>query len=145
MTRNFIRPARPSALLVLAATIAAAAPAWAARPANLAGTTWTVQTHRAVEQLVITHQGGPGTAGGPNCLTVQGTIGPADVRGWYCAATGRLHLRHKNMATGATVRVIDAHVSDEVVGQPLYLGGTLFVEDAVFGELGTYNFSGVRR
>lgn len=132
-----------SKFLVLAAAIAAAAPAWAARPANLAGTTWTVQTNRSVEQLVITHQGGPGTAGGPNCLAMRGTIGPAQVDGWYCAATGRLHLKHKNMGTGATVRVIDANVSDEVIGEPLYLAGTLFVEDAVFGELGAYNFSGV--
>lgn len=135
---------RTNLALPIAAAVLAAAPAWAARPANLAGTTWTVQTNRAAEQLVITHQGGPGTAGGPNCLLVQGTIGPAPVRGWYCQAVGRLHLRHQNMGTGATVRVIDAHVSDEIVGQPLYLGGTLFVEDAVFGELGAYNFSGVR-
>ena len=129
--------------LVLAAAIASAAPAWAARPANLAGTTWTVQTNRSVEQLVITYQGGPGTAGGPNCVTLIGTIGPAQVRGWYCEATGKVHLRHNNMGSGATVRVIDANVSDEVVGEPVHLGGTLFVEDAAFGELGSYNFSGV--
>lgn len=135
----------PSKMLVLAAAFAAAVPSWAARPANLAGTTWTVQTNRSVEQLVITHQGGPGTAGGPNCPLVMGTIGPAPVRGWYCFATGRLHLRHSNMHTGVTVRVIDAHVSDEIVGQPLYLGGTIAVDDAVFGELGSYNFSGMRQ
>jgi hypothetical protein len=134
-----------SKALVFAATIAAAAPSWAARPANLAGTTWTVQANRSVEQLVITHQGGSGTAGGPNCPLVMGTIGPAQVRGWYCFAVGRLHLRHSNMHTGVTVRVIDAHVSDEIVGQPLYLGGTIAVDDAVFGELGTYNLSGVRQ
>jgi hypothetical protein len=127
-------------LFVLAAALTA--PAWAARPANLAGTTWTVQTNRSTEQLVISYQGGPNTAGGPNCLLVQGTIGPAPVRGWYCAPTGQLHLRHSNMHTGVTVRVIDARVSDEVVGQPLYLGGTISVDDAAFGELGVYNFSG---
>ena len=127
-----------------AAPATTAAPAWAARPANLAGTTWTVQINGASEQLVITHQGGTGTAGGPACVRVQGTIGPAPVLGWYCNLTGRLHLKHNNMATGATVRTIDAHVSDEVVGQRLYLGGTAWVEDAAFGELGAYNFSGVR-
>jgi hypothetical protein len=134
-----------SRAFVAALALAAAAPSWAARPANLAGTTWTVQANRSVEQLVITHQAGPGTAGGPNCPLVTGSIGPAAVRGWYCFATGRLHLRHSNMHTGATVRVIDAHISDEIVGQPLYLGGTVSVDDAVFGELGAYNFSGVRQ
>ncbi|NRF70047.1 hypothetical protein HLB44_23870 [Aquincola sp. S2] len=130
---------------VLAAAAAATTlPAWSARPANLAGTTWTVQINGASEQLVITSQGGTGTAGGPTCVTVHGTIGSAPLRGWYCRVTGRLHLKHNNMATGATVRTVDAHVSDEVIGQPLYLGGTVWIEDAVFGELGAYNFSGVR-
>ena len=134
-----------SRLLLLAAAIAAAGPASAARPASLAGTTWTVQSNRSTEQLAITHQGGPGTAGGPNCLLVTGTFEPAQVRGWYCPATGRLQLRHSNMGSGATVRLIDATVSDELVGEPLYLGGTLSVFDAVFGELGTYNVSGVSK
>lgn len=129
---------------LLAAAAAAAQPAWSARPANLAGTTWTVQINGASEQLVITSQGGTGTAGGSACVTVNGEVGPAPLRGWYCPATGRLHLRHGNMTSGVTVRTFDAHVSDEVVGQPLYLGGTVWIEDARFGELGAYNFSGVR-
>jgi hypothetical protein len=134
---------------ILAATLAAAAalcagPAAAARPAWLGGSTFTVQTNRASEQLVITAQGGPGTAGGPNCLSLQGTIGNAPARGWYCPSTGRMHLRHSNIGSGATVRVIDAYVSDDIVGQPLYLGGTIAVDDAAFGELGVYNFSGRR-
>ncbi|MEW6704251.1 MAG: hypothetical protein AB1430_05325 [Pseudomonadota bacterium] len=131
--------------LATLAALAVALPAWAARPANLAGTTWSVQINRSTEQLVITHQGGAGTAGGVNCLALIGTIGPAPVRGYYCGATGEVHLRHNNMHTGATVRVFDARVSDEVLGQPLYMGGTVSVDDAAFGELGTYNFSGVRR
>jgi len=130
--------------LLLAAAATATIPAWAARPANLAGTTWTVQINGTSEQLVITHQGGTGTAGGPACVGIRGTIGPAPLRGWYCPLAGHLHLKHNNMATGATVRTIDAHVSDEVAGQPLYLGGTVWVEDAAFGELGAYNFSGTR-
>jgi hypothetical protein len=119
-------------------------PALAARPASLAGTTWTVQINRGSEQLVITHQGGTGTAGGAGCVALRGTIGPAPLRGWYCQANGHVHLKHNNMTTGATVRTIDAWVSDEVLGQPLYLGGTVWIEDPVFGELGAYNFSGVR-
>ncbi len=136
---------RLTILSITAAGVAASASAWAARPANLAGTTWTVQLNRSTEQLVITHQGGPGTAGGANCLALIGAIGPAPVRGYYCAATGEVHLRHNNMHTGVTVRVIDARVSDEVTGQPLYMSGTVSIDDAAFGELGVYNFSGVRR
>jgi hypothetical protein len=139
-----MKPHLLSVLLAATVIATATAPAWGARPANLAGTTWTVQINGTSEQLVITHQGGTGTAGGSACVRVQGTIGPAPLRGWYCSLTGRLHLKHNNMDSGATVRTIDAHVSDEVVGQPLYLGGTVWVEDAAFGELGAYNFSGVR-
>lgn len=42
----------------VAATIASAA-----RPENIAGTTWTMQVNRDVEQLIITTQGGPGAPG----------------------------------------------------------------------------------
>lgn len=127
----------------LATTLLACSSAFAARPANVAGTTWTVQANRSVEQLVITHQGGPGTAGGATCLTIIGTIGIAPVRGWYCPSTGRIHFRHNNISTGATVRVFTGSVSDEVIGQPLYMAGTMMIDYATFGELGEYNFSAV--
>jgi hypothetical protein len=140
MTHAPTHAARLAAILLSLA----GASAHAARPANLAGTTWTARIDNGTEQLVIQRQGGPGTAGGPDCLMVEGAIGPAPVRGWYCPATGRLHLRHSNMTTGVTVRVIDAHVSTQVIGQPLYLGGTVAVDDAAFGPLGVYNFSAVK-
>ena len=89
-------------LLLAAAAATAAAPAWGARPANLAGTTWTVQINGTSEQLVITHQGGTGTAGGPACLRVQGTIGRAPVRGGTRTLTPHLP-RADGPLTGVSV------------------------------------------
>jgi hypothetical protein len=118
----------------------------AAPPENLAGTTWTVQINRGIEQLVITAQGGAGAPGAAKCRALIGTIGIAPVRGWYCPDTGRFSLLHKNLDSGVTMRVFSGHVSDEVVGQPLYLGGTVAVHYPVpaFGDLGEVNFSGVK-
>lgn len=118
--------------------------AFAARPANLAGTTWTVQVNRDSEQLVILTQGGPGAPGAATCRVINGTIGIAPVRGWYCPESGRIHFHHKNLSTGLTVRTFTGSVSDDVVGQPLYMAGTVMVNNSVFDELGEYNFSAVR-
>lgn len=130
-------------LALAAAAWLGAGASFAAPPANLAGTTWTVQANRSSEQLVISHQGGPGAPGAQTCRVIVATIGIAPVRGWYCAATGRIHLLHKNLDSGLTVRVFSGHVSDEVIGQPLYMAGTLAIHNAVFGDLGEYNFSAV--
>ncbi len=129
--------------LVAASTAIAAASAMAAPPANLAGTTWTVQINRDTAQLVITAQGGPGAPGAAVCRTIIGNFGIPPVRGWYCPATGRIHFRHNNLDTGTTVRTFTGNVSDVLVGQPTYMAGTVAIENAAFGDLGEKNFSAV--
>jgi hypothetical protein len=107
-------------LAVAAATFLAAGTASAERPANIANTTWLLQTNVEVVQLVITSQGGPGAPGAANCRSINGDIGNvAHIRGWYCAATGRIHFVHRNLDSGDAVRVFTGNVSDVVPGQPL--------------------------
>lgn len=125
-------------------TLAATAPALAAPPATLAGTTWTLQVNRGSEQLVITYQGLAGAPGARACRVLIGNLGVAPVHGWYCPNTGRIHWLHQNLGTGATVRAFTGQVSDEVVGQPLYMGGTVAIDNAAFGDLGETNFSATR-
>jgi hypothetical protein len=130
------------ALAVATATLVAAGTASAERPANLAGTTWTLQTNRDPVQLVITTQGGPGAPGAASCRHINGDIGNvAHIRGWYCPATGRIHFVHRNAGSGNAVRIFTGNVSDEVAGQPLYMAGTMTVLASVFGDLGEYGFS----
>jgi hypothetical protein len=132
--------------LIAATTVLASAPALAERPANLAGTTWTVQTNRDPVQLVIVTQGGAGAPGAATCRHIQGDIGNvAHFQGWYCPSTGRIHFQHKNLGTGNAVRIFTGNVSDEVIGQPLFMAGTMTVLDAAFGDLGEYNFAATRR
>lgn len=130
--------------LLACCTLAATTAAQAAPPANLAGTTWTMQVNRNSEQLVITYQGLAGAPGARVCRLLIGTLGVAPVRGWYCPGTGRLHLLHQNLGSGETVRVFTGQVSDDVVGQPLYIGGTVAIENAAFGDWGETNFSAIR-
>lgn len=130
------------ALAVATATLVAAGTASAERPANLAGTTWTLQTNRDPVQLVITTQGGPGAPGAASCRHINGDIGNvAHIRGWYCPVTGRIHFVHRNAGSGNAVRIFTGNVSDEVAGQPLYMAGTMTVLASVFGDLGEYGFS----
>jgi hypothetical protein len=132
-------------LIVAALAMSGAGNAFAERPANLAGTTWTLQTNRDAVQLVITTQGGAGAPGALTCRHINGDIGNvAHVQGWYCPATGRIHFQHKNLGSGNAVRVFTGSVSDDVIGQTLYMAGTMTVLDAVFGDLGEYNFSATR-
>jgi hypothetical protein len=128
----------------LALSLWAAGTAWAARPANLAGTTWTVQANRDVVQLVITTQGGAGAPGAATCRHINGSIGIAPIKGWYCPASGRIHFQHRNLASGNAERVFTGNVSDDVIGQTLYMAGSMTVLDPVFGDLGEYNFSATR-
>jgi hypothetical protein len=131
-------------LAVAAATFLAAGTASAERPANIANTTWLLQTNVEVVQLVITSQGGPGAPGAANCRSINGDIGNvAHIRGWYCAATGRIHFVHRNLDSGDAVRVFTGNVSDVVPGQPLSMAGTMTVLISAFGDLGEYNFSAV--
>ncbi len=131
-----------------AAALVAAGAASAERPASLAGSTWTMQNNRDVEQLVITTQGGAGAPGAANCRVINGHFNIIQpeilIRGWYCPSTGRIHFVHKNLSTGNAVRIFTGNVSDDVLGQPLYMAGTMTVLISPFGDLGEYNFSATR-
>ena len=132
-------------IAVAAAALLAASPASAERPANLGGTTWTLQTNRESVQLVITSQAGPGAPGAETCRHINGDIGNvAHIQGWYCPSTGRIHFVHKNLDSANAVRVFTGNVSDDVIGQTLYMSGTMTVLAIAFGDLGEYNFSATR-
>jgi hypothetical protein len=128
---------------VTAAVCLAAGTVSAERPANIARTTWTLQTNRDAVELVINTQGGPGAPGAANCRSIRGEIGDVgvEIQGWYCPSTGRIHFVHKNLDNDNTVRVFTGNVSDDESGQPLYMAGTMTVLFSVFGDLGEYNFS----
>ena len=128
-----------------AAALLVATSASAERPATLGGTTWTLQTNRESVQLVITSQAGPGAPGAETCRHINGDIGNvANIQGWYCPLTGRIHFVHKNLGSGNAVRVFTGNVSDDVIGQTLYMSGTMTVLAIAFGDLGEYNFSATR-
>jgi hypothetical protein len=133
--------ARALALATGAAAIIAAGVVSAEPPASLGNTTWTVQINRDVEQLVITSQGGPGAPGADTCRVINGTFGVANIRGWYCPETGRISFLHKNAGNANTVRVFTGNLSDEIAGESSFIGGTVSVFDANFGDYGEYNFS----
>jgi hypothetical protein len=137
--RRFVLPASAAVALSVAA-----ASAIAARPASIANTTWTMQIDRDSVQLVVTTQGGPGAPGAAFCRHINGTLGIAPVRGWYCPESGDITLLHNNLDSGKTMRVFIGSVSNDVIGQRLYMAGTMRVMDAVFGDLGEYNFSAIR-
>lgn len=131
-----------TALLSIASSAAIAAP-----PANIANTAWTLLANRSTTQLYITSQGGAGAAGASVCRTIRGNLTDVvDVpsHGWYCPSTGRIRFKHNNLHTGVTVRVFTGNLSDAVPGEPLYMSGTVAVDDAVFGSLGEYSFSAMQ-
>ena len=113
-------------------------------PANIAGTTWTVQINRDVATLTIDTQGGPGAPGAAICRTIRGSFGVAPVRGLYCPATGRIHLLHNNLGSNDTVRAFTGNVSEQAPDEPLFMAGTVMIEISAFGNLGEYNFSAVQ-
>jgi hypothetical protein len=133
---------------VATAALLAAGAASAERPPSLAGTTWAMQTNRDSVQLVIETQGGPGAPGAATCRTINGHFNISTpeigIRGWYCPSTGRIHFVHRNLDSGDAVRVFTGNVSDNVIGQPLYMAGTMSVLISPFGDLGEYNFSATR-
>ncbi len=126
----------------LAAILAGTGQAFAERPANIANTTWTIQVNRDAEPLVIDTQGGAGAPGAANCRAITGIIrGVAPIRGHYCPSTGRISFVHTNVSSGGVMRVFSGYVSDDEIGLPLYIAGTVTIFNAVFGDLGEYNFS----
>jgi len=130
-------------LAAAAALMVTGVSALAAPPASVANTTWTVQANQNVEQLVITTQAGPGAPSNETCRGISGKIGIAPIDGWYCPGSGRIHILHQNLHSRLTMRVFTGNVSDEIVGQPLYIGGTMMTDYAAFGSLGESNFSAV--
>ena len=115
----------------------------ATRPANIANTTWTLQVNHDVAQLFIDTQGGPGAPGASVCRHIKGNLnGIADIRGWFCPLSGKIHFVHTNAANDDfVVRVFTGNVSDSVAGEPLHMAGTVTVLISAFGDLGEYNFS----
>lgn len=134
---TMVSMAAAAALIVTAATV------WAAPPASVARTTWTVQANQGSEQLVIETQTGPGAPGNETCRGISGKIGIAPIDGWYCPGSGKIHILHQNLHSRLTMRVFTGNVSDEIVGQPLYIGGAMLTDYAAFGSLGESNFSAV--
>lgn len=133
---------------VAAAATLVSGSAWAQRPADLRGTTWTMQVNRDAAQLVINTQGGPGAPGAAECRGLNANLSTTPnikVTGWYCPSTGRIHLVHRNLDSDIAVRVFTGNVSDEVIGQPLYMAGTMTVLISAFGDLGEYNFSAAKQ
>ena len=130
---------------VAASTLVAVVAVSAQRPTTLANSTWTLQTNVETEQLLFTTQGGPGAPGAATCRHLNGFIGNvADIRGWYCPSTGRIHFVHRNADSGDAVRIFTGNVSESVAGQPLQIAGTMTVLISAFGNLGEYNFSATR-
>ncbi len=75
-------------------------------PGHLANTTWTLQVNGSIEPLTISTKGGAGAPGAANCRAITGEIrNVAEVRGWYCPSTGRIHLVHTNLDSNRPVRV----------------------------------------
>ncbi len=130
----------------LGAILLATASLSAARPANLANTTWLLQVNDETELLTIATQGGPGAPGAANCRSITGEVrNVAEVRGWYCPSTGRVFFVHSNLDSDRAVRVFTGNVSDDEPGQVLHMAGTVSIVNAVFGDLGEYNFSATRQ
>lgn len=138
---------RLSHLAAAAAALTLAAAAHAAPPANIANTTWLlVVDGGAPEELFIDTQNGPGAPGNANCRAIRGTLPAAvPVSGWYCPATGRIHLLHKNKSSKAVMRSFMGNVADEVVGQALTMQGDTAIEYATFGDLGEVPFVATRQ
>jgi hypothetical protein len=53
-------------------------------------------------------------------------------------------LKTLPFAVAALALLGAGNVSDDVIGQPLHMAGTMTVLDAAFGDLGEYNFSARR-
>jgi hypothetical protein len=47
---------------------------------------------------------------------------------------------HRNADNQNAVRVFSGNLADDVPGQARYMGGTVMVLDAAFGDLGEYPF-----
>jgi len=117
-------------------------PAIAAPPASAVGV-WNLLTDRGYATLDISAQGGAGAPGASECRHINGKLGIADVRGWYCPSSGRIHFLHYNFTTNAPVRTFTGAVSVDANGA-MHMAGTLTVLAIAFGDLGEQPFSANR-
>ena len=118
---------------------AIASPAAAAPPESVRGV-WTILTGDTYTTLDISTQGGAGAPGASECRHISGMISIADVRGFYCPESGRIHFLHFNYTTDAPVRTFTGAVSVDQNGL-MHMAGTYNVLAIAFGDLGEYPFS----
>jgi hypothetical protein len=118
---------------------AIASTAGAAPPESIRGV-WSILTGDAYATLDIATQGGAGAPGASECRHIGGTIGIADIRGFYCPESGRIHFLHYNFTTDAPVRTFTGAVSVDQTGA-MHMAGTYNVLAIAFGDLGEYPFS----
>ena len=97
--------------------------------------------------LFIETQAGPGAPGQATCRAINGHSNAARFR--CTAGTARrpgASICCTTTCTAATtVRVFTGNVSDEVIGEPLFMAGTVAIEAIAFGDLGETNFSAVQQ
>jgi hypothetical protein len=130
-----------SMIAVAVATTFTIGTASAARPANIGGTTWALQTELGVVPLVITSQGGAGAPGAATCRNIYGDMGEVNnISGWYCPSTGRIHFVHRNLESHNAVRVFFGNVAGDALGQPVSMVGGMTVLISALGDLGEYDF-----
>jgi hypothetical protein len=130
---------------MFAAAVAAAltvGTASAARPANIGGSTWVLQTNLGIVPLVITSQGGAGAPGAATCRNIYGDLGEVNnISGWYCPSTGRIHFVHRNLNSHNAVRIYFGNVNGDALGQPISIDGVMTVLVSELGDLGEYSFT----
>ncbi len=141
---------RTTSRVVLASALAlVASPALAEPLPSVARTTWTVelvQEGREPETLVIDAQFGPGAPGNATCRGIRGTIERSPIHGWYCPESGQIHFLHLNRESGVPMRSFNGTVLEGGAdGAAPSIRGTMMVEQAVFGDLGEYDFSAVEQ
>jgi hypothetical protein len=131
----------PAQLLTLGA-LGFAASASAAPPESVRGV-WNILTTNGYTTLDISAQGGPGAPGASECRHINGFISIADIRGWYCPSSGKIHFIHYNYTTDVPVRTFTGAVSVDETGA-MHMAGTYTVLAIAFGDLGEYPFSANR-
>jgi hypothetical protein len=125
--------------LIAVGALGFAGAAAAAPPESVRGV-WTILTTGGYTTLDISAQGGPGAPGADECRHINGFIGIADIRGWYCPESGQIHFLHYNYSTNAPVRTFSGAVSVDESGA-MHMAGTYTVLAIAFGDLGEYPFS----